>query len=99
MAVIPIAFGEPSWQMNVDGRWDVVPLVIAAVALLLLRVVLRVRLTPIVVLGVVLAAPLFRALADRTGFTRTVAVALAFAASVAVAIRVPRRGSAAGSDV
>jgi hypothetical protein len=97
--VIPVAFGEPSWQMNVDGRWDVVPLVIAAVALLLLRVVLRVRLTPIVVIGVVLAAPLFRALADRTGFPRAVAAALAFGALVAIAIRMPRRGGAAGSDV
>jgi hypothetical protein len=97
--VIPVAFGEPSWQMNVDGRWDVVPLVIAAVALLLLRVVLRVRLTPIVIIGVVLAAPLFRALADRTGFPRAVAVALAFGAMAAIAIRIPGRGGAAGSDV
>ena len=97
--MIPVAFGEPSWQMNVDGRWDVVPLVIAAVALLLLRVLLRVRLTPIVIVGTVLAAPLFRALADRAGFTGTVAAALAFAAVIGIAIRLPRRGQAAGSDV
>jgi hypothetical protein len=97
--VIPVAFGEPSWAMNVDGRWDVVPLVIAAVALLLLRMLLRVRLTPLVVVGVLLAAPLYRALADRAGFTGTVAATLAFATVAAAAIRLPRRGRAAGPDV
>jgi hypothetical protein len=97
--MMPVAFGEPSWQMNVEGRWDLVPLVIAAVALVLLRVVFRVRLTPAVILGTVLAAPLFRAVADHAGFTRTVAITLGFGALVAVAIRFPRRGPSARSDV
>jgi hypothetical protein len=78
--------------MNVDGRWDVVPLVIAAVAMVLLRVLFRTRLTPLVIVGIVLGAPLFRALADRAGFTGTVAVSLVFAAVIGVVIRLPRRG-------
>jgi len=89
--MIPLGVGEPSWRMNVDGRWDVVPLVIAAIALLMLRVLLRVRMTPPVIVGTVLTAPLYRALADRAGFTATVTVTLAVVATIAVAIRLPRR--------
>jgi hypothetical protein len=82
-----IALGEPSWKINVDGQWDVVPIVVAIVALVLLKVLLGLRLTPIVVIAVVLAAPLYRAVADAAGFTRTVSVTLAFLGLAALAIR------------
>jgi hypothetical protein len=82
-----IAFGEPSWQMNVDGRWDLVPVVVAIVGLVLLRVLFAARITPLLVLVVLLAAPLYRAVADAVGFTRGVSVTLAFVAIAAVAVR------------
>lgn len=71
-----IAFGEPSWQINTDGGWDVVPLVMAAVALLVLRIVFKVPIRWYVAVGVVLVAPLFRAFADRVGMPVAVGLAL-----------------------
>lgn len=86
-----MALGGPIQAFEPGGGWDLVPLVIAVIALVLLRLLLRVRLTPVVVLVTVLAAPLFRAVADHAGFPRTVALTLGFAAVSAVAIRRPRR--------
>jgi hypothetical protein len=94
-----MALGGPIQAFDPGGGWDLVPLVIAAVALVFLRLLLRVRLTPVVVLVTVLAAPIFRAVADHAGFPRTVALTLAFTAVSAVAIRRPGRGRNPRLDV
>jgi hypothetical protein len=88
-----LGYGEPSWVINLDGGWDLVPIVIAAVALLLLRVVFGVRLRWPVVLAVVLLAPLFRAWGDRIGMPLASALALAVAGGVVLATRGRRPGT------
>jgi hypothetical protein len=74
-------------MINVDGRWDVVPIVIAIVGLILLKVLFRIRITPVLFVFVLLAAPLYRAAADAVGFTRGVSVTLMFLAIAALALR------------
>jgi hypothetical protein len=88
-----LGYGEPSWVINLDGGWDLVPIVIAAVALLLLRVVFGVRLRWPVVLAVVLLAPLFRAWGDRIGMPLASALALVVAGGVVLATRGRRPGT------
>jgi hypothetical protein len=85
------AVGEPSWRINVDGGWDFVPLALAVGALLVLRIVFGVTLRWYVVAGVVLAAPLFRALGDRVGMPVAVGVALIVATVAVPAFRRSRR--------
>ena len=82
-----IGLGEPSWRRLTDGGWDFVPVVIAVIALLLLRVVFRVRLRWPLVLAVVLVAPLYRAVADRVGMPLAVSVALILTAVVVYGVR------------
>jgi hypothetical protein len=82
-----LAFGEPSWRINVDGGWDVVPLVMAAAALLILKVVFRVTLRWYVVVAAFLLAPLFRAFADRIGMPIAVGLALLVATVVITGAR------------
>ena len=82
-----LGLGGPPQAFRTGGEWDFVPVVIAIVALVLLRVLFRVRIGPVTALAVVLAAPLFRAVADAAGFARTVIVTLVFAGLVAI----PRR--------
>jgi integral membrane sensor domain MASE1 len=89
--VVPIALGEPSWRINVDGRWDFVPLAIAAIALVVLRVLFGVRIRPWIVLAVVLAAPLYAAVAGAVGYPLASAVTCAFTLVAAVAVRRTRR--------
>lgn len=86
-----IAVGDPSWRINVDGDWDFVPLALAVGALLVLRIVFGVTLRWYVVAGVVLAAPLFRALGDRVGMPVAVGIALIVAAVAVPAFRRSQR--------
>lgn len=74
-----LGLGGPPQAFDTSGQWDFVPIVIAIVALVLLKMLFRVRLTPVVILATVLIAPLYRAVADGTGFTPTIAVTLLFA--------------------
>ena len=87
------AVGEPSWRNNVDGGWDVVPLVIALGALLVLKLIFGVRIRWYLALGVILAAPLFRAFGDRVGMPVAAALALLV---VAVAVPTARRSGRTG---
>jgi hypothetical protein len=80
-----LGLGGPRQAFDASGEWDFVPVVIAIVALVLLKVLFRARMRPIVVLAVVLAAPLFRAVADAAGFTRTVTITIVFASLASVA--------------
>ena len=73
-----LGLGGPQ-QAFPTGGWDFLPVVIAVVALVLLRVWLRVRLTPIVILVTVLLAPLYRAAADAMGFPLAVLISLVVA--------------------
>ena len=82
-----LGLGGPTQAFDASGEWDFVPVVIAIVALVLLKVLFRVRIGPVVVLAVILAAPLFRAVADAAGSTRTVTITLVFASPAAVAQR------------
>lgn len=86
-----LAYGDPSWRINVDGGWDAVPLLLAMGALLVLKVVFGVRIRWYLALGVVLAAPLFRAFADRVGMPVAVALALLVMAVAAPTARRSRR--------
>ena len=88
-----LAYGDPSWQINVDGGWDFVPLVLAAGALFLLKAVFGVTIRWYVALAVVLIAPLFRAFADRIGMPVAVGLALAV---TCVAVPAARRSSRRG---
>jgi hypothetical protein len=74
-----LAVGEPSWKINTDGGWDFVPILIALVGLLILKVVFRIRLRWYVVTAIVLLAPLFRALGDVVGMPAAVGMALVVA--------------------
>jgi hypothetical protein len=82
-----LAYGDPSWRINIDGGWDAVPLLLALGFLLVLKVVFRVRIRWYLALGVVLAAPLFRAFADRVGMPVAVGLALLILAVVVPAAR------------
>ncbi len=86
-----LGLGGPPQAFDAGGEWDFVPVVIAVVALILLKVLFRVRIGPVVTIGVVLAAPLFRAVADAAGFARTVTVTLVFACLAAIPQRHVRR--------
>jgi len=88
-----LAVGEPSWRINTDGGWDVVPLLIASGALLVLKVIFAVRIRWYVALGAVLVAPLFRAFADRVGMPVAVGLALLVAA---IAVPAARRSGGPG---
>ena len=78
-----LGVGGPAQAFDSNGGWDFVPILIAALGLLLLRFGTRVRITPIVVLVVVLLAPLYRAAADAAGFPLMVLVTLVVAGFVA----------------
>ncbi|HEY7666864.1 MAG TPA: hypothetical protein VIE12_01940 [Actinomycetota bacterium] len=86
-----LGLGGPPQAFEAGGEWDFVPVVIAIVALILLRVLFRMRIGPVTAIAVVLAAPLFRAVADAAGFARTVTVTLVFAGLVALPQWLPRR--------
>lgn len=88
-----LAFGEPSWQINTDGGWDVVPVLIAAGALLVLKVLYGVRIHWHIAVGAVLLAPLFRAFADRVGMPVAVGLALLIAT---IAVPAARRSGRPG---
>jgi hypothetical protein len=83
-----LGFGEPSWRINTDGGWDVVPVLLAIGALLVLKVVFQVTIRWYVALVVVLVAPLFRAFADRVGMPVAVGLAMIL---LAVAVPAARR--------
>ena len=83
----PLAYGDPSWRINVDGGWDAVPLLIAIGAVLVLKVVFGVRIRRAVALAAVLVAPLFRAFADRIGMPVAVGIALLVMAVAVPAVR------------
>jgi hypothetical protein len=85
-----LGLGGPHQAFPAGGEWDLVPVVIAVVALILLKVLFRLRIGPVTALAAVLAAPLFRAVADAAGFARTVTVTLVFAVLVAIPQRHPR---------
>ena len=74
-----LGVGGPAQAFDSNGGWDFVPILIAALGLLLLRFGTRVRITPIVVL----LAPLYRAAADAAGFPLMVLVTLVVAGFVA----------------
>jgi hypothetical protein len=84
------AIGEPLGARLGAGGWDFFPLLLAAVFLLVLRVVLGVRLRWQLVLAVVLLAPLVRAIGDRVGMPLTLAVVLAATWVVVLAARSAR---------
>jgi hypothetical protein len=80
-----LGVGGPAHAFDPNGGWDLLPVLIAIVGLLLLKVIFRVRITPIVVLVAVLLAPLYRAAADAAGFPRTVLITVVVAAYLAAA--------------
>jgi len=87
-----LGLGGPA-QAFPAGGWDFLPVVIAVVALVVLKVWVRVRITPIVVLVTVLVAPLYRAAADAMGFPLAVLISLVVAGFFAAsppARRAPR---------
>jgi hypothetical protein len=86
-----LAYGDPSWRINVDGGWDFVPLILAAGALFVLKVVFGVTIRWYLAAAVVLAAPLFRAFADRIGMPVAVGLALVVTSVVLSAVRRSRR--------
>ncbi|HEY7401514.1 MAG TPA: hypothetical protein VH989_11550 [Actinomycetota bacterium] len=77
-----VGVGGPVQAFPQHGGWDFVPLGIALLALVVLRL-MRYRITPVVALVTVLLAPLYRATADATGFPLTVLVTLVVAGFVA----------------
>jgi hypothetical protein len=87
-----LALGGPH-QAFPAGGWDFLPVFIAVAALVGLKVWLHVRITPVVVLVTVLAAPLYRAAADAVGFPLAVMITLVvagFFAAAGNARRAPR---------
>jgi hypothetical protein len=94
-----LGLGGPPEAFDTSGGWDFVPVVIAIVALVLLKVLFYVRIGPVVALAVVLVAPLFRAVADAAGFSRTVTVTLLFVALAAIQRSHQRRRLQPPADV
>jgi hypothetical protein len=89
MGAAVVAVGDAVSPRAGAGGWDLVPVAIAVGALIVLRVLFRVRLRWPVVLGLFLVAPLFRAGADRIGMPIAVLLALL---TTAVAVAAIRRG-------
>lgn len=87
MTMLMTAIGEPLGARLGGGGWDFLPLLMAAVFLLILRVILGVRLRWQLILAVILLAPLVRAVGDRVGVLLTLAVVLAVTWVVVLAAR------------
>jgi hypothetical protein len=87
MTILMTAIGEPLGARLGAGGWDFFPLLLAAVFLLVLKVVLGVRLRWQLVLTVVLLAPLARAVGDRAGMAMTLSVVIVATAVVVLAAR------------
>jgi hypothetical protein len=86
-----LAVGEPSWGRFTDGRFDFTPLLVTAVALLLLKIFFGFRMRWQLILGTVLAAPLLVGLSGHISYPLTTASLLATGAVVSFVTR--RRGS------
>ena len=93
MSVIAfLAFGEPALGRFAGGRFDFTPLIVAAGALLLLRIVFRFPMRWQLVLAGILAAPLLIALSHEISYPVTAALVFAGGAAVAAgAQRHPKR--------
>jgi hypothetical protein len=88
-----LALGEPSWERFTDGRFDAVPLLLAAVILVLMKLLLGVRMRWQVILGTVLAAPLLVGLSHHISYPLTVALLML---TVGVVSFVARHGGPPG---
>jgi hypothetical protein len=85
-----LAVGGPNLARGGDA-WDFTPLAVSFVAMIVLRFVFRVRITPIVAGCCVLGSIPFLWLGDTIGFPATSALVFTGAAATAVVLRRTRR--------
>lgn len=86
-----LAVGEPSWGRFTDGRFDFTPVLVAAGALLLMKILFGFKMRWQLILGTVLAAPLLVGLSGHISYPLATASLLAMGAVVSFVTR--RRGS------
>jgi hypothetical protein len=82
-----LAYGEPALGRFAGGRFDFTPLIVAAGALLLLRIVFRVRMRWQLVLASILAAPLLVVISHEISYPMTAARVVSGGAAVAAGAR------------